>query len=57
MTKNKQTIDSNEYIFIRLDKKLKKRLKEQAKLEGSNMTIWVRQLIIKTIGYIENENS
>lgn len=48
MKKRKQ-IDSKEYIFIRLDENLKKRLKEQSKLDGSNMTIWVRQLIMKAL--------
>lgn len=42
-------LDSKEYIFIRLDENLKKRLKEQAKVDGSNMTIWVRQLIMKAL--------
>lgn len=51
-TKNKHLAD---YIYIRIGKESKKALKERAKLDGSNMTIWVRQLILKTL--LEDDNA
>ncbi len=38
-----------DYIFIRVGESIKGKIKERAKKEGSNMTIWTRQLIIKTL--------
>ena len=38
-----------EYIYIRLEDATKNKVKELAASEGVNMTIWVRQLILKTI--------
>lgn len=37
----------DDYIYIRLDKKTKKELKKKAKESGSNMTIYVRQLVLR----------
>ncbi len=41
--------DLGDYIYIRLTKSIKKKLKRIAKEEGSNMTIWVRQLVMKEL--------
>lgn len=38
-----------DYIYIRLDKKTKRALRKIARQEGSNMTIWVRQLVLREI--------
>lgn len=39
----------DDYIYIRLDKKTKKELKKKARESGSNMTIWVRQLVLREL--------
>lgn len=39
----------DDYIYVRMNKSIKKQIKERAEKEGSNSTIWVRQLIIKTL--------
>lgn len=39
----------DDYIYIRLDRKTKKELKRKAKESGSNMTIWVRQLVLREL--------
>lgn len=44
-----KTEDLEEYIYIRLTKNIKTLVKERAKQEGSNMTIWIRQLVIKAL--------
>lgn len=38
-----------DYIYIRLDKKTKMALRKVAKKDGSNMTIWVRQLVLREL--------
>lgn len=38
-----------DYVYIRLDKEIKGKLKRISSDDGSNMTIWIRQLIIKTL--------
>ena len=38
-----------DYVYIRLDKPLKKAIKSRAEKDGSNMTIWVRQLIMREL--------
>ena len=41
----------SEYVYIRLDDSIKKRVKEKAALDGSNMTIWIRQLIMRELNH------
>lgn len=43
----------SDYIYIKIGRDVKKRIKERAKIEGVNMTIYVRQLIMRNI----NEHS
>jgi hypothetical protein len=33
------------YVYIRLDDETREQVKEAARKDGSNMTIWIRQLI------------
>lgn len=47
--KNKKTRSYDDYIFVRLNKNLKDKIKERAENDGSNMTIWVRQQLIKIL--------
>ena len=42
----------NDYIYIRLDDSTKEKVKEAAKKDGSNMTIWVRQLIMRELANV-----
>lgn len=37
------------YLYVRLDEKEKERVKKRAEKDGSNMTIWVRQLIFNEL--------
>ncbi len=37
------------YIYIRMDEQLIERIKVLAKTNGSNMTVWARQNLIKCI--------
>lgn len=46
--------DLDEYIYIRLTKAIKKRIKDRAKIDGSNMTIWARQLIIRELDSLDD---
>lgn len=39
----------NDYIYIRLGKSVKNKVKKIAEKDGSNMTIWIRQLIIREV--------
>lgn len=48
--KRRKNKNFSNYIYIRLDENIKNLIKEAAKKDGSNMTIWVRQLIMRTIG-------
>lgn len=41
--------DLEEYIYIRLTKSIKQRIKIRAKTEGSNMTIWARQVLMREL--------
>lgn len=45
----KKPKEISDYIYIRLPADTKKRIQEYAKSEGSNVTIWVRQLIIREL--------
>ncbi len=51
--KNDKPLNKDEYIFIRLGYDLKAKLKKQAALDGSNMTISVRQLVMKYVAKVE----
>lgn len=52
-TKRNKNMDLEDYIYIRVGKKVKKHLKEVAESSGSNMTIWTRQLIMERLSEIE----
>lgn len=47
--KNKELSD---YIYVRLNEETKKLLKQKVASEGSNMTIYVRQLIMREVGQL-----
>lgn len=47
--KQKKNKHLEDYVYFRLGKDAKKDVKARAKAEGSNMTIWLRQLILKTL--------
>jgi hypothetical protein len=48
-TKPRKNKNLGDYVYIRLSKDMKKELKKRAELEGSNMTIWVRQLVMRAL--------
>jgi len=39
----------DDYIYIRVGGSIKKKIVAQAEKEGSNMTIWVRQLVMREL--------
>lgn len=47
--KQRKNKDLNDYVYIRLSNSIKKSVREIAKNEGSNMTIWIRQLIMREL--------
>lgn len=47
--KKLQANDLDTYIYVRIPKTIKKRIQNIAKKEGSNMTIWVRQNLIRQL--------
>lgn len=49
VSKTKKTKDLADYVYIRLGVDVKERVKNIATLSGSNMTIWIRQLIMNEI--------
>lgn len=47
--KKQKKIEREPYIYIRLDNNIKDCIKARAKADGCNMTIWIRQLIIREL--------
>lgn len=43
----------DEYVYIRIPKSTKNIIKEKARFEGSNMTILIRQALMKLTGEIQ----
>lgn len=50
--KRKKTATPSDYIYIRLDDSTKEKVKIAAQRDGSNMTIWVRQLIMRELANV-----
>lgn len=51
--KYRKPIDLDDYVYLRIPRSIKSRIKSLAKNEGSNMTIWIRQNLIRRVEEIE----
>jgi predicted DNA-binding protein len=49
VSKGKKSSELADYVYIRLGVDVKERVKNIATVSGSNMTIWIRQLIMNEI--------
>lgn len=47
--KRKNTSNLADYVYIRLGHETKERVKTLAVESGSNMTLWIRQLIVREV--------
>lgn len=47
--KSNEIIDKDGYIHVNLGIPLKNKVKKRSRKEGSNMTVWVRQLIMREL--------
>lgn len=47
-----ESLENDTYVYIRLPAEIKRQIEERAAADGSNMTIWVRQLIMKALSNV-----